>query len=199
MFPLFETIKIVDGIPHNLAYHQRRFEVSYFQIYNSAPKLKIEDKINIPPIFLAGKVKCRFCYNRLSFDFSFQHYVPKKIESLKLIHNNLIEYALKYTDRSKLGLLLKQKGDCDEVIIVKNGLITDTSYSNLVFFNGINWVTPSTPLLAGTMRAKLLKQGLIQEEDIPPEELTGYTKFKLINAMLDFEEQPLIDISVIKR
>lgn len=198
MYPLFETIKIVDGIPQDLDYHQKRFERSYFQMYRYLPKLNIPKILDVPDTFAVGKVKCRFCYNKLEFAFSFQKYFPKKIESLRLVHNNKINYALKYTDRSQLDLLLKRKEDCDEIIIVKNGFITDTSYANLVFCDGEEWFTPAKPLLAGTKRDKLLQNNVIQERSITVKDLPGFSKLKLINAMLDFEEQPMIDISALK-
>lgn len=199
MYPLFETIKVLDGVPQNLNYHQQRFERSYFQWYQELPELEIHKVLKVPTVFNKGVVKCRMRYNKSNFVFSFQDYIPKKIETLKLIHNNTIDYALKYTDRSQLGLLSAQKENCDEIIIVKRGLITDSSYSNLVFFNGHRWITPAKPLLAGTKREQLLQEGKIQEAPITVEGLVLFLKFKLINAMLDFDEQPMIDISAIKK
>jgi 4-amino-4-deoxychorismate lyase len=45
---------------------------------------------------------------------------------------------------------------CDDIIIVRNGFVTDASYANLIFRKGDEWFTPATFLLAGTMRAFLL-------------------------------------------
>ena len=70
----------------------------------------------------------------------------------------------------------------DEVVIVKNGFISDTTISNLAFFDGSEWHTPNTPLLKGTKRAELLDSGFLKEKTIKLFQLVE----KLINRMLIF-------------
>lgn len=37
--------------------------------------------------------------------------------------------------RQHIGdILAAQKGDCDEIIIIKNGLVTDTSFTNIAIY-----------------------------------------------------------------
>ena len=79
--------------------------------------------------------------------------------------------------------LFAKKGSCDDVIIVRNGLITDSSYANLIFFDGREWITPKVPLLEGTCRARLLASGKIKTGNIGIKELSAFKGFKLINAM----------------
>ena len=124
-------------------------------------------------------------------EFSFYH--PKKISKLKLVQGDHLSYSLKYTDRHSLEALSLQKGACDDILIIKNGKITDTSYANIILFDGENWVTPDEPLLAGTCRQRLLDGKKIIEKSIRVEDLSGYTSFKLINAMLDFDSQPALE------
>lgn len=76
------------------------------------------------------------------------------------------------------------RGDADEVVIVGNGLLTDTSYSNIALFDGQRWVTPRQPLLRGTMRQSLLDTGQLVERDIRDDEWGRYEKVSLINAMM---------------
>ena len=52
------------------------------------------------------------------------------------------------------------------VNFVKNGRLTDTSYSNIALFDGNRWVTPAHPLLKGTMRQSLIDKGLLKEKGI---------------------------------
>ena len=54
-------------------------------------------------------------------------YCMRAISSLRLVTCDDIDYAYKSADRSRLGL----RGNADEIIIVRNGLLTDTSYSNI--------------------------------------------------------------------
>ena len=104
-------------------------------------------------------------------------------------HDNV---GYKSTDRSRLNALVAQKGNCDDIIIVKHGLLTDTSFTNLAIFDGKHWVTPRHPLLPGTKRAALLDKGMIQEADITLEDLRNANKVSLFNAMIDFGEIEIV-------
>ena len=98
----------------------------------------------------------------------------------------------------ELNELLSEKEDCDEIIIVKDGLITETSISNLVFFDGNQWYTPDNPLLKGTCRQRLLEEKKIRETEIRVEALYKFKGFELINTMRDPEEEEMIPIENIK-
>ena len=75
--------------------------------------------------------------------------------------------------------------------------MTDTSYSNIIFFDGTKWVTPSTPLLHGTMRSFLLKNEIISEMKIKVPDMKQFQKARLINAMNPFESGKDIKIEKI--
>lgn len=69
--------------------------------------------------------------------------------------------------------------------------------SNLIFFDGRDWVTPANPLLKGTCRNRLLAEGSITGREIAPGDLVNYLGCKLINAMREPEEEELIPVSEI--
>jgi len=94
---------------------------------------------------------------------------------------------------------MKQKEECDDIIIIKNGLLTDASIANLILFDGKNWITPETPLLPGTCRERLLNAGLITKRKIHPDDLKYYQGVKLINAMRYPEESEIIPVSQIRK
>lgn len=123
-------------------------------------------------------------------------YFMRKINTLQAIEDNTISYDYKSTDRSHLNALVRQKGNCDEIIIVKHGLITDTSFTNLAIYDGKHWITPKHPLLPGTKRATLLDKGLIQEADITLENLYSAIKVSLFNAMIEFGEMEITTANV---
>lgn len=198
MYPLVETIKILNGIPQNLIWHQKRFEHSYQSQFGKAPQIKLEKILVIPDQYTAGKIKARFLYNGESFMAEFQEYIPAKNRSLKIIYNDNIEYDHKFTDRSSITNMMKEKGDCDDILIVKKGKITDSSIANIVFFDGGKWLTPEFPLLKGTARERLLHEERIFLRDIKVENLRLFSHFRLINSMLDFNEQEMLEISCIK-
>ena len=80
------------------------------------------------------------------------------------------------------------------MLIIRNGLITDTSYANVALFDGANWYTPKVPLLPGTQRAYLLDKGVIIPREIKAVELSQYVLVKLFNAMLNWEEGMVLDV-----
>jgi len=188
MFPLFETIKICDGKIFNLKWHQWRFEQSCKNYFGKLATYKLTNVISLPDSVKTGLFKLRLSYNLDHYKLEFNPYTYKKISSLKMICSDHIEYTLKYSDRNQLNELLAQKDNCDDILIIKNILITDTSFTNIVFLDGEKWITPKTPLLKGTCRERLLHKQKIFEAEIKVDDLHRYQSFKLINAMRDFDE-----------
>lgn len=94
-----------------------------------------------------------------------------------------VDYGYKYADRSGLNELLRSAGS-DDVIIVKNGLVTDSAIANLVFESPQGLFTPRVPLLEGVQRAHLLQQNVIMPIDIRVDDLRRYEKVHFINAMV---------------
>ena len=79
--------------------------------------------------------------------------------------------------------------ECDDILIVKNGRITDTSYANIVVRGSDNtWYTPSTYLLNGTRRQSLLDRGIIKEREITPASLRKFRELHLINSMINIAD-----------
>ena len=194
MFQLIETIKVSNGLFQNLPYHNSRLNKARRELFNVTDKLDIEKLVDIPVSINKGIYKCTVTYGKEISEINFQLYIIRRIRNLKIVTDNSIEYSYKYADRTSLNKLLELKGDCDEIVIVKNSYITDTSFTNLIFFDGVKWYTPDSPLLKGTKREKLLQQGMITETKIRLDDLTKYSRVGLINAMLE-PEDIMVDIA----
>ncbi len=177
---LLETIKCLDGLSYHLDYHQRRLDYSRHCLGYTDPLV-----LTLTPPE-QGLYRCRILYSDTIKTIEYLPYTPKEFKNFKLLHSQ-ISYDLKYEDRSELNALLEHKQEADEIIIVKDGLITDTSISNLCFFDGKRWLTPKTPLLKGTTRQRLLDEGKVIEADIPYTQLHRFEKIGLLNAMLGFQ------------
>ena len=196
MSRFIETICILNGEIRNLEFHQERFNRTRFKKFGLKNEIKLENQIQIAVNQEIGKFKCRIIYSEKIEFIEILPYEIRKINSVKLIENNEIEYKFKSENRNAFDLL-KDSVLEDEILIVKNGQITDSSYSNLVFFDGENWITPSSYLLNGTMRQSLLQSGKITEDEVNPKDLNRFFSFKFINAMMNLEESPELDISII--
>lgn len=184
----FETIKIQDGVVRNPGYHLERFNRTRLSFFPEAPLLDLTEWIKIPSACANGVFKCRVTYGEEIENIEFEKYALPKITSLKRLADDDIEYSFKYKNRFQLTGLLGLKGDDDDILIVKNNRVTDSSFSNLVFqFHG-KWYTPKYPLLKGTKREQLLGESLIIETDIKTDDLGKFEKAGLINAMIDLNE-----------
>ncbi len=194
MYPLFESIKIVNGKLQSIEWHERRIFLSCVKYFGEKPKFSLSNTINPPAEFYRGVVKLKLFYNNKCYITHFSKYTPRKITTLKIVISNNIEYSMKYTNRVPLLKLLNLKGKHDDILIVKNGFITDSSFANIVFYDGKRWLTPSTPLLKGTCRERLLRSGKILESPITIKDLSNFVSFKLINAFRDLNETEESDI-----
>ena len=193
--PLFiETIKICNGQWINVPAHFRRMEQTIREAFGIYHTFDLPEGL-IPPECRQGTVKCRIEYATQIQKIEFIPYAPRPIRSLKIVEGNHIDYHLKYADRTPLTRLLALKQDCDDILITCEGKITDTSYSNVAFFDGSSYITPSTFLLNGTQRQSLVKQGILKVKDISVNDLSGFRSLHPINAMIGLEDSISVEIS----
>jgi 4-amino-4-deoxychorismate lyase len=191
---LLESIKLVDGEFRNLFYHERRMNRALKFLCGVQEHFYLEEFLKNIDAPAKGLHKCRIVYDDVSRDVEFIPYQYKTINRLKIIEHDRVSYEFKYADRKILNRLYDLRKDCDDILIVKRGLVTDSSFSNIIFRKGKRWYTPWSPLLKGTMRANLLERNLVEEEEIRVEDITTFDSFKLINAMVEFEN-PEVDIA----
>ncbi len=180
---LLETIKIEDGTINNLSYHQTRFNTSRKELFNIREEIDLVTLIQTPK---TGLYRCRIVYDKKVHTVEYIPYVPKEIKKLKIVTSN-IEYDYKYANREELNALRERERDFDEIIIEKNGYLTDITIANIAFYDGDKWVTPSQALLPGTMRAKLLDEGFLHKKEIRKEDLKNYSQIALMNSMIGFK------------
>lgn len=186
MCQFIETIRIVDSEIMNLSYHQRRMDDTLVHFGGKKifllPFLHLH---NLPKKMREGIIKARVVYDKEGIkELIYAPYTLRSIHSLKLVTCNEVDYSYKSTNRRMLDKLKQKSLDADEIIIVKNNLLTDTTYSNIALYDGNKWYTPKTPLLKGTMRQLLIDQKILIEKDIKAKDVSLYQKISLINAMM---------------
>ncbi|MGB3781282.1 MAG: aminotransferase class IV [Tunicatimonas sp.] len=186
MHDLLESIKLENGHWHQLPYHEQRLQRAQLDLFGEVTIQDLARQITVPDDARLGVYKCRVLYSQQIERVEFLPYQQRPVRTLRRVHCDSIDYSHKYADRSLLNQLFAQRGDCDDVLIVKNGLVTDTSYANIVFFDGQAWVTPAQPLLRGTQRQYLLDAGRIREDIIEERILKRFQKFQIINAFHAF-------------
>lgn len=185
-----ESIRIIDGKAMLVDLHEQRMQTARKAFW------KLEDPLSLEKL-LDGKIKgltvihkCRVLYDQAIQSVAVQPYQCRVLSRFKMVHVNNLEYEYKSEDRKEIERLFSDRFPADEILIFKNGLLTDASIFNIVVDDGKKWLTPAKPLLQGVMRQSLLKQGIIHPTDITREDFLGMRRFRLINAMNPFEEAP---------
>jgi 4-amino-4-deoxychorismate lyase len=190
MCQLLETIKVKQNKLQNISFHNNRVNYSRSVIFKSADQWDLSALIKMPELDQEIIYKCRFLYSRGMEKVEFLPYAPHIIQKLFLISVEELDYSFKFANRDAFDRLKKitvTERDSD-ILIVKNDLITDTSFANIAFYDGNHWYTPDSPLLKGTKRAFYLEKGMLSEKKITPADLPCYQKARLLNAMLDIED-----------
>lgn len=195
MCQLIETICYQDGIFQRVSFHEERMNRTRMHLFQEMEPLFLEEILKIPDSLKFETVKCRITYSIDIENIEYEQYNTKTITSLKLIHDDAIDYFFKYKNRDSLNALLNLRGEADEILVVKNGLITDTSFTNVVFLKEGIWYTPATPLLAGTRREYYLQLRRFIPADIKPKDLHLFEEARLINAMRALEDASSIPIT----
>lgn len=175
----FETIKCEDFEIFNLEYHNKRVATTI------GLNINLQEYIYPPSEQL---LRCKITYNDYEvLNVEYFPYIKREIKSFKLIFDDEISYNKKYLNRENLDILFSKKDSADEIIIIKNGIVTDTSIANIAIFYENIWLTSKNCLLNGTTKTRLLEEKFLIEKDITPKMLKNASKIALMNAMIGFD------------
>lgn len=178
---LIETIKVTNGNYLHLDYHQWRIDWSRKKLFFQK-KLKLE----LPPPPKKGDFRCRVIYSENIEKIEFIPQKKRVFKKFSLVFSN-IEYSLKYENRDSIENIKKKfLQNSDEIILIKDNLVTDTSIANIAIFSNNRWITPEKPLLQGTTRERLLRKGDIFKAKIEVSQILESQKIALMNSMLGF-------------
>ncbi len=208
MYPCIEAIEWLDGRAQRLEYHQRRVEAAFrclfptvqpFDIaaelerFRSGEKLYIETAMHQNNSFFpqVGRYKLRLMFDDQLRNVECIEYHQRRVETLKLVEVHYATTSYKSSSRQPIDAAFAQRGNCDDVLLVRDGLLTDSSYANIALYDGHTWISPRIPLLYGTRRAYLIDHQLIVTDDIRVEDLPRFQRIRLFNALIGFGELEL--------
>lgn len=197
MSRFIESIRLEDGQIFLAELHQQRINRT-LRHFGSSAKININEILKSVPTVDSGLFKLRLVYDlKDAVDVKIILYIPQKHKEFQLVENNTINYNFKLENRAEFQQM-KKAASGDEIIVVQNNHLTDTSYSNLIFFKNKKAFTPHTYLLNGVQRQHLLYTGKIIPTSITLDNFTDFTHFQLINAMNRFGEGIVYPISAIR-
>jgi 4-amino-4-deoxychorismate lyase len=198
MSQFFESICVKDGVAENLSFHQARVYKTLQAFDASQNNISLKAIVEQLTLSTLGLFKLR-----ISYDLNGNHQVKltpyqyKLINQFGLVDIKGLRYDYKYENRDWINEALIQSGT-DEIMMHDNGFIKDCSYTNIVFYDGSHWVTPESPLLEGTQRAKLIQEGLILPKALHVKDIPSFVKFKCINAMMQWDTAVEYSVKLIK-
>ena len=182
--PFLETILAKEGETPYLQWHQKRLERTLAE-HGIVCRFALAELL-APPA--EGLWRCRVVYDAADAKVQYLPYTPHPVRWLRAVRDDAIDYRYKETDRRALEQLFAQRGEADDVVIIRRGLVTDTTIANIAVFDGKQWLTPEQPLLEGTARARLLAEGVLRPASITPEVLMAAEKVAVMNALSGFVE-----------
>lgn len=196
MFQFIESIRIKDGCVEQLGFHQSRVNKTFLN-FGKVSSIQLKEIIKADSLNTNGVVKCRIKYDLDQvIEITYSEYEIKKIETVSLAELDGRKYDYKFADRRWITDMLLKSGT-DEIIMTDQDIIKDASYANLAFFDGERWYTPESPLLEGTQRAFLLATKKIHPKEISFYDLHKYQQIKFINAMMTWDESPILSMALL--
>lgn len=186
-----ESIQLNNGKFKRLEWHQVRLEKALEEFYPNVPVFDLSEMLLQSSFPVVGLFKCRVVFDSEIRKIEFVPYQRREIRTLKLMETNIESRKYKFEDRTEFNTAFEQRGTCHDILLVKNGFLTDTSYCNIALYDGTNWFTPSIPLLYGVNRAQLLAEGKLIEKDIKTAELMNFQSVCLFNALIEFGDLKL--------
>ena len=193
-----ETICYEQGRFQRIDLHNERFNRTRQQFFGLQTPLQLELFLSVPADLMDKTVKCTITYGTDIISIDYTLYQIRPINSLQMVVDDTIDYAYKFADRSKLNSLFNLRHQSDDIMIIKNGFITDTSYANIVLKKEGKWYSPSNSLLKGTRIDRYTREGIVTPALLRPSDLPLYSEARIVNAMISIENSPVIPIENIK-
>jgi 4-amino-4-deoxychorismate lyase len=189
-----ETICYEHGQLQLIDLHNSRCNQTRSHFFGAVSDLHLESFITVPVNLMDKTVKCRVAYGKAVVNIEFEPYRIKPIRSLQLIFDDTIDYAFKFANRSKLNQLYQLRGQADDILIIKDGFITDTTYANIIFRKDGIWYSPQNPLLKGVRLESYIRENRVTPALLCPNDLSHFSEARIINAMISVENSPVIPI-----
>ena len=182
MYPVFESIAVMEGRYLNVPGHMARMQKTAKALWGiELPNDYLEKRL--PEFLRDGLYKCRFMYDGEGYAIEFNLYQLKKVEQLVLREVPDMLYDFKYCNRLEINKHTNALNTGMDVLFTRNGYLMDTSYCNVALFKEGIWYTPETPLLCGTQRAVGIEAGVLQLASIHKDDLLQFERITLFNAL----------------
>ncbi len=191
MSRFIETLAIRDGRPLLLNYHQRRLDRARRDFGLADRPLDLASTIRLPASLSRGLAKCTVEYGDAVHEVRYQAYRRRLIRAFRWMDITENIYPYKFADRRFFNDLSVRLTEGEEIIFTLNGYIADTTFTNIVLYDGADHWTPAVPLLDGVKRSFYLDQKMIKTAHIRADQIGDFQQICLINALNDLSDYAL--------
>ena len=197
--PVFnEAICILNGQPLHLDEHRNRVAMSlHYCGSHFAADAVLQQALQHIPVSAAGRWKLRFEYSASGLlHCTAEQYQVRTIQQLiacelpQDVPRELI-YPLKFNLRPIIDSCRQHLEATEEALMLYNGCVTDAGFASVALQRDGHWFTPDTPLLPGSTRTRLLREGTLRSARIDRATIGEYRWISLFNAMLPLGELKL--------
>lgn len=168
-----------------LDWHQKRVDKTLQEFYGLQSSITLEELLRKEELPSEGLYKVRIVYSEKLYEVTVNSYELSEHKLVKIVKADF-EYAFKYESRAELDKFVDHT--VDDVIYVKNEVLSDAWYSNLAFRRNGLWYTPLGYMLNGVKRQLLIEKGILIPKEIRVSDLDNYDAIAFVNAMRDFEK-----------
>jgi 4-amino-4-deoxychorismate lyase len=186
--PVFvEEIKCSGGEYHNLECHAIRMDRTLRHFFGKRfVHEHLREFLPEPPD--RSTLKCTLIYSDAVLSAELAPWAPPAVKTMGVVAVEGLDFIYKLEDRSELAKIREFAG-ADEVVIIRNGFVTNCSTGNLVFRDREGVLhTPLHYIHAGTKRALLVKSKKVTTHPIKASSIHSYDRVMIINAMTDVED-----------
>lgn len=184
MCQFIESIRLKNGELFNLELHQKRVEKTFLEFFPNSNAFDIKttlQNIQLPDNEL---YKIRIFYDSEIRILEILEYQKPHFSKYKCFHiPSDFNYDFKFANRQIFDQISKNTSKDTLAILVKNGLVCDSTFSNLIFEKSEKLFSPAKALLLGTQLQKLISERKIQLIDIAENQIKDFDKIYFVNAL----------------
>ncbi len=195
MYQFIESIRVENGVVFGLRFHQKRVNETYQQFFPKAKAFSLRDIIRFEELPKHGLYKLRIVYDVKVREMELQAYLIPRFHTYQTFEvASDFDYTFKSLDRHTFDEISSGLEKDILPILIKGSLVSDSTFSNLIFEKEGLLYTPATPLLYGTMLQQTMKERAVEQVDIRIDDIELFEKIYPINAMNPFGQIEGINI-----
>lgn len=184
MIRFIESIRLLNGTVENVKYHQARINETFAFYFEGKAPISLQQIIdsNQPPE--NGLFKLRIVYAETLEKIEYLPYQApffRKFQCFRIPDDFI--YRFKFANRIFFENISKKIEPDVLPVLIQKGLVTDSTFTNLVFKRGDKWFTPKTPLLQGVQLQIMTETFPVNKVEIRETEIETFDAIYPINAL----------------